>query len=287
MLETESQRGRALSRQVLTIGHSPDADDAFMFYALTHDKIDTGAYRFQHLLEDIETLNRRCVKGELEISAVSLHAYAHITERYALLACGASMGKGYGPIVVRRLDSPTDLRGSTIAIPGTLTTAFLTLKLYLKDFQYTVVPFDQILDAVKNKQVDAGLLIHEGQLTYKDEGLQQVVDLGAWWLEETGLPLPLGVNVVRRDLGDAAMREVSRLMRESIDYALAHREEALSYAMQYSRGLDTARGDQFVGMYVNDYTRDFGDEGRQAVDTLLNRAYAEGIIPNKPQVDFV
>jgi 1,4-dihydroxy-6-naphthoate synthase len=179
------------------------------------------------------------------------------------------------------------LRGSTIAIPGTLTTAFLTLKLYLKDFQYTVVPFDQILDAVKNKQVDAGLLIHEGQLTYKDEGLQQVVDLGAWWLEETGLPLPLGVNVVRRDLGDAAMREVSRLMRESIDYALAHREEALSYAMQYSRGLDTARGDQFVGMYVNDYTRDFGDEGRQAVDTLLNRAYAEGIIPNKPQVDFV
>ncbi len=276
-----------MERQVLTIGHSPDADDAFMFYALTHDKIDTGAYRFRHLLEDIETLNRRCLNGELEISAVSLHAYAHITDRYALLACGASMGKGYGPIVVRRQDAPTDLSGATIAIPGTLTTAFLTLKLYLQNFQYTVVPFDQILDAVQNRQVDAGLLIHEGQLTYKDMGLHQVVDLGAWWLEETGLPLPLGVNVVRRDLGDAAMRDVSRLMRASIDYALAHREEALRYAMQYSRGLDEVRGDQFVGMYVNDYTRDFGDEGRQAVDTLLNRAHAEGIIPHKPQIDFV
>jgi 1,4-dihydroxy-6-naphthoate synthase len=276
-----------LERQVLTIGHSPDADDAFMFYALTHDKIDTGAYRFRHLLEDIETLNRRCLNGELEISAVSLHAYAHLTDRYALLACGASMGKGYGPILVTRQEAPTDLSGATIAIPGTLTTAFLTLKLYLKDFQYTVVPFDQILDAVKNEQVDAGLLIHEGQLTYQEMDLHPVVDLGAWWLEETGLPLPLGVNVVRRDLGEATRREVSRLMRESIDYALAHREEALSYALQYSRGLDTARGDQFVRMYVNDYTRDFGDEGRQAVDVLLNRAYAEGIIPAKPQIDFV
>lgn len=258
-----------------------------MFYALTHDKIDTGAYRFQHLLEDIETLNRRCLNGELEISAVSLHAYAHITDRYALLACGASMGKGYGPVVVRRQEAPTDLSGATIAIPGTLTTAFLTLKLYLKGFQYIVVPFDQILDAVRNGQADAGLLIHEGQLTYQDAGLQLVVDLGAWWLEETGLPLPLGVNVVRRDLGEETMCAVSRLMRESIDYALARREEALSYALQYSRGLDAARGDQFVGMYVNDYTRDFGDEGRQAVDTLLNRAHAEGIIPNTPRIDFV
>lgn len=278
-----------MERQVLTIGHSPDADDAFMFYALTHDKIDMGAYRFQHLLEDIETLNRRCLKGEMEISAVSLHAYAHITDRYALLACGASMGKGYGPIVVIREDHAwaSGLNDATIAIPGTLTTAFLTLKLYQKDFEYEVVPFDQIVDAVLSGRVDAGLLIHEGQLTYKDMGLHQVVDLGAWWLEETGLPLPLGVNVVRRDLGDGAMRDVSRLMRESIDYALAHREEALSYAMQYSRGLDTARGNQFVGMYVNDYTRDFGNEGRQAVDTLLNRAYVEGIIPSKPQIDFV
>ena len=260
-----------------------------MFYALTHDKIDMGAYRFQHLLEDIETLNRRCLKGEMEISAVSLHAYAHITDRYALLACGASMGKGYGPIVVIREDHAwaSGLNDATIAIPGTLTTAFLTLKLYQKDFEYEVVPFDQIVDAVLSGRVDAGLLIHEGQLTYKDMGLHQVVDLGAWWLEETGLPLPLGVNVVRRDLGDGAMRDVSRLMRESIDYALAHREEALSYAMQYSRGLDTARGNQFVGMYVNDYTRDFGNEGRQAVDTLLNRAYVEGIIPSKPQIDFV
>ncbi|MCS6860613.1 MAG: hypothetical protein NZT92_09880 [Abditibacteriales bacterium] len=276
-----------MERRVLTIGHSPDADDAFMFYALTHDKIDTGAYCFRHLLEDIESLNRRCLKGELEISAVSLHAYAHIADRYALLTCGASVGKGYGPIVVRRQDAPTDLSGAILAIPGTLTTAFLTLKLYLKDFRYTVVPFDQILNAVKSEQVDAGLLIHEGQLTYADEGLHRVVDLGAWWLEATGLPLPLGVNVVRRDLGEAVMREVSRLMRASIDYALAHREEALSYALRYSRGLDRARGDQFVGMYVNDYTRDLGVEGRQAVDTLLSRAYAEGIIPTKPQIEFV
>lgn len=223
----------------------------------------------------------------MEISAVSLHAYAYLTERYTLLSCGASIGKGYGPIVVRRQDASNDLRGATIAIPGTLTTAFLTLKLYRKDFRHVVLPFDQILDAVKNGQVDAGLLIHEGQLTYKDEGMEQVTDLGAWWLEATGLPLPLGVNVVRRDLGEKVMRDISRLIRESIDYALAHREEALNYAMQYSRGLDAARGDQFVGMYVNDYTRDFGEEGRQAVDTLLNRAYAEGIIPNKPRIDFV
>ncbi len=274
--------------RTLTIGHSPDPDDAFMFYALTHDKIETGDYRFVHHIEDIESLNRRAQRGELEITAVSLHAYAYLSERYALLACGSSTGKGYGPIVVAR--EPLELAalaGRTIAVPGTLTSAFLTLRLCLGEFPYVVVPFDQILDAVVEGKADAGLVIHEGQLTYVDQGLHKVADLGAWWLEETGLPLPLGVNIIRRDLGTDALPGIARSLRESIEYALDHREECLEYALTYGRGLDTGRADRFVGMYVNDYTRDFGEEGRAAVRALLTRAFEAGFIPSQPALDFV
>lgn len=259
-----------------------------MFYALTHDKIDTCGYRFEHCIEDIETLNRRAQRSELEITAVSLHAYAHLSDRYALLASGSSTGKGYGPILVaRRPLGMAEMAGATIAVPGTLTTAFLVLRLYLKQFQHVVVRFDEILDAVAAGKADAGLVIHEGQLTYPDLGLQKVVDLGEWWLGETGLPLPLGVNVVRRDLGAEEMQTVARLLRESIEYALTHREECLDYSLQYGRGLDTGRADRFVGMYVNDYTRDFGEEGRAAVRELLGRAHREGAIPSLPALDFV
>ena len=274
--------------RTLTIGHSPDPDDAFMFYALTHDKIETGDYRFVHHIEDIESLNRRAQRGELEITAVSLHAYAYLSERYALLACGSSTGKGYGPIVVAR--EPLELAalaGRTIAVPGTLTSAFLTLRLCLGEFPYVVVPFDQILDAVVEGKADAGLVIHEGQLTYVDQGLHKVADLGAWWLEETGLPLPLGVGIVRRGLGTDALPGIARSLRESIEYALDHREECLEYALTYGRGLDTGRADRFVGMYVNDYTRDFGEEGRAAVRALLTRAFEAGFIPSQPALDFV
>lgn len=274
-------------QRTLVIGHSPDPDDAFMFYALTHDKIDTGAYRFEHCIEDIESLNRRAQRGDLEITAVSLHAYAHLSDRYALLACGSSTGKGYGPIVVSREPlSRERLAQSLLAVPGTLTTAFMTARLYLGEFRYVTVRFDEILDTVASGKADAGLVIHEGQLTYVDLGLHNSVDLGAWWLEETGLPLPLGVNVIRRDLG-ADTPAVARLLRQSIDYALSHREEALEYALSYGRGLDTPRADRFVGMYVNDYTRDFGTEGQAAVRELLTRAHAAKIIPTLPALDFV
>lgn len=272
----------------LTIGHSPDPDDAFMFYALTQGKIDTGEYRFEHCIEDIESLNHRARRGELEITAVSLHAYAHLSDTYALLACGSSTGKGYGPILVaREALSPAELSQRVIAVPGILTTAFLTLRLFAGNFNYVVVPFDQILEAVCERRADAGLVIHEGQLTFGDYGLVKAADLGAWWLEETGLPLPLGVNVVRRDLGEAAMADVARLLRQSIEYALSHREECLDYSLRYGRGLDTGRADRFVGMYVNHYTRDFGEEGRAAVRELLGRAHAAGVIPRLPALDFV
>lgn len=274
--------------RTLTIGHSPDADDAFMFYALTHDRIDTRGYKFVHHIEDIESLNRRAQRGELEITAVSLHAYAHLSRQYAILACGASVGKGYGPILVAREPLTLDqLAGRTIAVPGTLTTAFLTLRLALPEFKHTAVAFDRILDAVVDGQADAGLVIHEGQLTYVDQGLHRVADLGAWWLEETGLPLPLGVNVIRRDLGRETMEEVAPLLRQSIEYALSHRAESLDYALTYGRGLDTGRADKFVGMYVNDYTCALGDDGRAGVSALLSRAHEAGIIAELPALDFV
>ena len=275
----------------IRVGHSPDSDDAFMFYALTHDKIDNGGLRFIHQLEDIETLNRRALQGELEVSAVSIHAFAHLADRYALLASGSSMGDRYGPkLVASRPYSLDELREKrpTIAIPGTLTTAYLTLQLCLgKDVPTVVVPFDQIIPAVLEGRADVGLIIHEGQLYYPDMGLHQIADLGQWWFEETGLPLPLGGNVVRKDLGVERVDTIARLLRESIVYALEHREEALEYALTYARDLDPALADRFVGMYVNDWTVDYGPRGRDAVRTLLTRAWDAGLIPTPVDVQFV
>lgn len=282
------------TQQLIRVGHSPDPDDAFMFYALAKDKIETGAFRFEHELVDIETLNRRAFAGELELTALSLHAYAYLADKYVLCTCGASMGDNYGPMVVAREGGSIErLRGKTIAVPGTLTTAFLTLSMCLgKDFQHVVVPFDQILDVVERgthegRPIDAGLIIHEGQLTYGQQGLHLIVDLGKWWMEQTGLPLPLGANGIRRDLGAAAIQEVNRLLKESIQYGLAHRQPALDYALQFGRGLDQRKADEFVGMYVNDWTLDFGERGRTAVRELLARGHAAGIIPKLVEPEFV
>jgi len=275
-------------KTTIRVGHSPDSDDAFMFYALTHDKLDTGGLRFVHQLEDIETLNKRALKGELEVSAVSIHAYAYLAEHYALLASGSSMGDHFGPTVVTREPLPLEsLRSATIAVPGLLTTAYLTLQLCLgRDLPIEVMPFDEILPAVVDGRVDAGLLIHEGQLYYGDRGLHKVVDLGQWWVEQTGLPLPLGGNVVRKDLGEDMVAQVARLLKESIRYALDHREEALDYALGYARGLDRKTADRFVGMYVNDWTLDYGPRGREAVRTLLSMAADAGLVPGPISVQF-
>jgi 1,4-dihydroxy-6-naphthoate synthase len=276
---------------VLRVGHSPDADDAFMFYALTHDKIDTGGLTFLHQLEDIQTLNQRALRGELEISAVSIHAYAHLTTTYALLASGSSMGDNYGPIVVTREPLPLEeirARRVPVAIPGHLTTAYLTLQLCLgKDHPVTVMPFDAIMPAVIRGEIPAGLIIHEGQVTYQDAGVHLAVDLGVWWRQRTGLPLPLGGNVVRRDLGEDLIQRVATLLKQSIQYALDHRAEALEYAMKYAHDVDPARADRFVGMYVNHWTLDYGDIGRQAVRTLLDLAAAEGLVPGPLDIQFV
>ncbi|HWA97102.1 MAG TPA: MqnA/MqnD/SBP family protein [Pirellulales bacterium] len=282
------------TRQLIRVGHSPDPDDAFMFHALANDKIDTDGFEFRHELVDIETLNRRAFAGELELTAVSVHAYAYLSDIYALCPCGASMGDGYGPMVVaRQAMKVADLRGRTIAVPGTLTTAFLALRLALgSDFKHVVVPFDQILDAVEagrdgDTPVDAGLIIHEGQLTYGDRKLTLVLDTGKWWLETTGLPLPLGANAIRKDLGAEAMHEVNRLLKESIRYGLEHRAEALDYALQYGRDLDRAKADTFVGMYVNDWTLDFGPRGREAVRRLLAEGHRAGVIPQLVEPEFI
>lgn len=275
--------------QLIRVGHSPDPDDAFMFYALAHDKLDTGGLVFKHELQDIETLNRRALRGELEVSAVSIHAYSQLLDKYALLPSGCSMGDRYGPMVVARQDwKIDDLRGKTIAVPGTLTTAFLTLKLLLgDDFRHEVVPFDKILHAVEAGQYDAGLIIHEGQLTYQNQGLKLIVDMGVWWMEKTGMPLPLGGNVVRRDLGPTAIKQISSLLKESIRYSLKHRDAALGYALQYARDMDRATADTFVGMYVNDWTIDYGERGRAAVRRLLDEAHKAGVIPKAVEVEFV
>jgi 1,4-dihydroxy-6-naphthoate synthase len=279
----------AAEQLLIHVGHSPDPDDAFMFHALANDKIDTGRYRFEHTLQDIETLNHRAFRGELELTAVSLHGYAYVTDKYALCSCGASMGDNYGPMVVAR--EPGDvagLKGKKIAVPGTLTTAFLTLKLLLGDsVTYEVHPFDELLNIVAAGKADAGLIIHEGQLTFQNQGLNLIVDLGKWWYSETGLPLPLGGNAIRRDLGPVVMREVTDLLRQSIRYGLAHRREALRHAEKYGRDLDPARTDKFVGMYVNDWTLDFGPRGREAVQTLLQRAYDAQIILKPVDVEFI
>jgi len=281
-------------RHRIRVGHSPDPDDAFMFYALARNKIETGDYDFEHELVDIETLNRRAFSGELELTAVSLHGYAHLTDLYMLCPCGASMGDRYGPMVVAPGPMSIDqLRDKTIAVPGTLTTAYLSLRLCLeKDFSHVVVPFDEILNVVEagnyqGQQVDAGLIIHEGQLTYGDQNLTLLVDLGQWWYEQTQLPLPLGANAVRKDLGTEVIRDVNRLLKESIQYGLDHREDALEYALQYGRDLDRAKADKFVGMYVNDWTLDFGERGREAVKLLLQKGHEAGVIPEKVDPEFV
>jgi 1,4-dihydroxy-6-naphthoate synthase len=278
-----------VTTKTIRVGHSPDSDDAFMFYALTHDKVDAGELQFVHQLEDIETLNRRALEGELEVSAVSIHAYAHLLDRYALLSSGSSMGDQYGPTLVTREPASLEwLRGRTIAIPGKLTTAYLALQLCLgRDVPVAVMPFDQILPAVSAGQVDAGLLIHEGQLYFGDRGLHRVVDLGQWWFDQTGLPLPLGGNVVRKDLGSALISRIARLLKESIRYALTHRQEALDYALRYARGLDPALADRFVGMYVNEWTIDYGPRGRDAVRTLLSRAAEAGLVPGPLHIEFI
>lgn len=278
-----------MATALIRVGHSPDPDDAFMFYALAHNKLATGGLEFRHELQDIETLNQRARRKELEVTAVSLHAYPYIAADYALLPTGCSMGDQYGPMVVaRRPMTLQELRESTIAIPGILTTAFLALNLLLgRNFKYVVVPFDQILGEVTSGRVDAGLIIHEGQLTFGTLGLHLIVDLGVWWQESTGLPLPLGGNVVRRDLGHDLIVRVSRLLRQSIQYALDHRADALDYALQYGRDLDGALADRFVGMYVNQWTLDYGDRGRAAVRELLRRGAEAGIVPSLSSVDFV
>jgi len=271
----------------IRIAHSPDSDDAFMFYALAADKLSTGDYRFSHHLEDIETLNRKALKGEYDVTALSIHAYAYVAGRYALLPSGASMGDRYGPIVVSgEAWAPQELRGRRVAIPGTMTTAYLALRLFQPDFLPVVMPFDQIMDAVVRSEVDAGLLIHEGQLTYRQSALQKVVDLGEWWHDRTGLPLPLGGNGIRRDLGPEHIREISRLIRESIRYALDHRKDALDHALKFARGLNPQDADCFVGMYVNQRTLDYGEDGRRAVRLLLEEAYAGGLIPDRVQIEF-
>ncbi len=278
---------------LIRVGHSPDPDDAFMFHALANGMIETGGYEFRHELVDIETLNRRAFAGELELTAVSLHAYAFLTDKYVLCPCGASMGDKYGPTVVApRQYSIDELKPLTIAVPGTLTTAYLTLRLCLsRDFRHVVVPFDRIIDATlagewQGEPIQAGLIIHEGQLTYADRGLKLAVDLGVWWHETTGLPLPLGGNVIRRDLGPDVIRDVNRLLQQSIRYGLEHREEALGHAMQYGRDLDRRQADRFVGMYVNDWTLDFGPRGREAVRRLLHEGHRAGVIPTEIEPEF-
>ena len=278
----------------IRVGHSPDADDAFMFYALARGKINTEPYQFRHELVDIETLNRRAFHSELELTALSLHAYAHLTDRYVLCSCGASMGDRYGPMLVARTKKPlVAYRQASIAVPGLLTTAYLALRLCLgKEFRQVVVPFDRILDAVvagvyEGQPIDAGLIIHEGQLTYAQQGLKLIVDTGQWWYEQTGLPLPLGANAVRKNLGKQVISDVQRLLHASIEYGLQHRRKALEYALGFGRGLDPAKADEFVAMYVNDWTLDFGPCGRQAVAELLTRGFAAGVIPKLVTPEFV
>jgi 1,4-dihydroxy-6-naphthoate synthase len=316
-----------MDTHLLRLGHSPDPDDAFMFYGLAKDKLPTGKWRFEHVLQDIQTLNQRAMKGELEITAISIHAYPYVANRYALTSCGSSMGDKYGPMIVTHQPMTIDdLRGKTIAIPGVLTTAFLTLQLLLgkgveraeggarnaevktpavdgtgasgtdlpsalrpptSAFNYVVVHFDQIPAYVRDGKADAGLLIHEGQLTFKNEGLHLVVDLGAWWHEKTGLPLPLGGNCIRRDLGQAAMQEVTDILKNSIQYSLDHRPEAVEYALQFGRDLNRDLADKFVGMYVNDWTLDYGPRGREAITRLLSEGAKAGIVPDVGQIDYV
>ena len=272
----------------ITLGHSPDSDDAFMFYALTHGKLETGGLTFKHVIAGIESLNHRAMEGELDVTALSVHAYGYVMGLYALLPSGGSFGEESGPIVVARKPMAIgELADARIAVPGTMTSAYLLLKLLLMHFRFEVVPFDKIMDAVKSGDVDAGLLIHEGQLTYEPMGLHKVVDLGEWWHADTGLPVPLGVNAVRKDLGKPLMKKISGLLTESIQYALDHHEEAVKYAMQFGRGMDAALTDRFVGMYVNARTMDMGMKGRDAIARLLTRGYHAALLPQPVNLEFV
>jgi 1,4-dihydroxy-6-naphthoate synthase len=274
--------------RTITVAHSPDSDDAFMFYGLATHKLETEGLKFEHTLKDIQTLNEDAKNGVFDVTAISFHAYAYVADKYALLPHGASIGDKYGPIVVSR--EPRDageIPTMKIAVPGELTSAYLALRIYNKDFEHVVVPFDKIIDAVKNGDADAGLLIHEGQLFYNQMGLHKVLDLGEWWHEKTELPLPMGGNVIRRDLGKETMREVSEYLHESIQYSLDNREDALAYAMQFARDMEPALADRFVAMWVNDLTLDYGERGRKAVRKLLDEGFKAGIIPNKVKVDFV
>ena len=272
----------------ISVAHSPDSDDAFMFYGLATNKLATGNINFTHVLKDIQTLNEEAMRGTYDVTAVSFHVYAYIADKYALLPHGASIGDKYGPIIVSHEPvKAEELSNLKVAIPGTLTSAFLALKIYNPDFKYEVVPFDKIIETVQSKRCDAGLLIHEGQLFYESIGLHKVLDLGEWWHEKTDLPLPMGGNVIRRDLGTATMKEVSRLLRDSIQYSLDNRDDALQYAMQFARDMDIELADRFVAMWVNDLTLDYTERGRTAVQRLLDEGFERGIIPNRVAVEFV
>ena len=285
--------------ETFTLGHSPDPDDAFMFYAMAANKIDLRGYRFKHQLEDIQTLNERAMRGELHISAVSIHAYAYVSDKYLLLPCGASMGDGYGPLVIEKHRTPNAehrtsneeererLRNCLIAVPGTMTSAFLALKLYLGEFNYVVVPFDQIFEAVRSGRADAGLIIHEGQLTYAHSGFAKLVDLGEWWKNRTGLPLPLGGNVLRRDIPLEIQSELSAILRQSIEFGLAHRAEAVQHSMPYARDMGSDLASKFIGMYVNEFTRDYREVGREAIRRFLGEARERGYVDREVSIDFV
>jgi len=284
-----------------TLGHSPDPDDAFMFYGIAENKVDLRGYAFEQRLEDIQTLNERCVREELDISAISIHAYAYVSQNYALLPCGASMGDGYGPLIIRKRrtsnaerrtpnleeEQKKELRGKKIAVPGKMTSAFLALQLYLGKFDYVVVPFDRIFEAVRDGEADAGLIIHEGQLTYERAGFEKIVDLGEWWKLKTELPLPLGGNVVRKAIPPPVRSEIAQIMRESIDYGLSHRRAAVDHSMPYARDMEPALADKFIGMYVNDFTRDYGDVGRAAIREFLGQARKGGYIEKDVELEFV
>jgi 1,4-dihydroxy-6-naphthoate synthase len=272
----------------ITIAHSPDSDDAFMFYGLARGGVPTGGLEVEHQLTDIETLNRHAQEGRHEVTAISFHAYPYVADKYALMPCGGSIGDGYGPLLVARESmTPGEVKGRTVAVPGILTSAYLALQLFAPGVAARVVPFDRILDEVREGRADVGLIIHEGQLTYGGQGLVKVLDLGAWWKEETGLPLPLGGNAVRRDLGPGMMKTLTRLVRETVRHSLEHRPQALEYAMSFARGMDPSVADRFVGLWVNDMTLDMGERGRRAVQTFLDRGHAAGVIPRRVEVDFV
>ena len=272
----------------ITVAHSPDSDDAFMFYALATNKVRVPGLKFSHTLTDIETLNRKAMEGFYDVSAISFHAYPYVQDKYALMPCGGSVGEQYGPMVISpRMVGLEELKTMKIAVPGTMTTAYLALKLFAPKIETAVVPFDRIIPEVLAGKYEAGLIIHEGQLTYERSGLKRILDLGRWWHEQTGLPLPLGGNAIRRELGPELIAQVTKALRDSIQYALDHREPALAYAMQFARDLDTQMADRFVGMYVNDRTLDYGEDGKRAIVKLLDMGYQAGIIPHKPAVEFV